>query len=263
MQIDDHYQPNILTLYTCLVVYWIAIIILLFQGSYTYYDLSASLVILPTLIILISIQIQKKDHNALCACIFLIVYWLNGVACYIAQQRNILFFELLMKSQFTLLSLDLLSSYICDYTMRKKGTYLMTPEQWQLVIVRLFVGLAFVPYFSNKLFLQHQFSIYVCIEMIVSLLFVLGLCIRFATLLFVSYLLVMVLYGFENPDFTVWFQSEVAWEYPIFWLIINILYGVNGAGALSFDHILTTHCSFNRYINFCMANDDDSYQIDP
>ena len=62
-------------------------------------------------------------------------------------------FELLMKSQFTLLSLDLLSSYICDYTMRKKGTYLMTPEQWQLVIVRLFVGLAFVPYFSNKFLL--------------------------------------------------------------------------------------------------------------
>ncbi|MAH61402.1 MAG: hypothetical protein CMF42_03830 [Legionellales bacterium] len=263
MQIDDHYQPNILTLYTCLMVYCFAIVILLLQGVYTYYDLSASLVILPTLIILISIQIYQKDNNALSACLFLIVYWLNGVACYIAQQRHILFFELLMKSQFTLLSLDLLSSYICDYTMRKKGTYLMTPEQWQLVIVRLFVGLAFVPYFSNKLFLQHQLSIFVCVELIVSLLFVLGLFIRFASLLFVFYLLVMVLYGFENPDFTIWFQSDVAWEYPIFWLIINILYGINGSGALSFDHILTTYFSFNRTINFYMANDDDSYQIDP
>ena len=168
-----------------------------------------------------------------------------------------------MTAQFILMTLDFFTGYWSDYRARLSGTYTLTPEQWHLTFVRIAIGFSLLPLFTQPLFNTINYSSYEYIlfglELILSFFLVTGLLMRAIIFVFLFYL---VIFPFLNVPIThvlVWTNFESLWEYPLFWLIITTMFGVNGAGILSLDHVLANTFSLGKYTKFLMAKDADDF----
>ena len=260
---DDYYQPSLITLMVSFGASIVSIALLNFLNIYTFDNLSYTVVLLPLITLLLAFQIRYNEYNFICAAIFLIYYWFMVLVFFLSQKQSILFFELLMTAQFILVTLDFFSGYWYDYISRSSGTYTLTPEQWHLTFVRIAVGFSLLPLFTEPLFNAVNYSNYEYIlftlEFFLSLFLVTGFFMRGIIFLFIFYL---ILFPFLNLPVThtlVWTNFESLWEYPLFWLIIATMYGINGAGFLSLDHVLANTFTLGSKIKFFMANDADDF----
>lgn len=242
MKTHDFYQPHLVTSIICLFINAASIAMLMMLNIDHQYIHQTFAVLLLINFFVFTIQIAYNGNNPIAAGLFNVAYFIAILSFYITKKMNIAFFSNVISAQAILLTFDLIACFVTDFFSKEGGTYRFLPADWQLGIVRIYVGISLIPYFSDKLLIvlepNSTLFTFAFLEMIVSLTLVLGFFTRLGCIVFVIYMASIYITGVDSTSLF-WFDSISAWEYPIFFLIIIITYFINGASVLSIDHIIS------------------------
>lgn len=146
--------------------------------------------------------------------------------------------------------------------------------EWQVLFIRLFIGFDLVPHFCEKLFAGsairsvdiHAFTqlgvphpeIFVWIAGVIEFLAAMaigcGILTRFASLLFVIYLLVATYLGHHFSLGFIWASQGGGWEYPVLWSSLITSFAFFGAGGFSIDHVLRERFKLPRSLMWLMGS---------
>ena len=137
----------------------------------------------------------------------------------------------------------------------------MTLSDWHLTFVRLYVGLDFVPHFTEKLFAGagphiddvkafEQLGtpapeVFVWLagfcELGAAIGVGLGLFTRLAAVCAALYVFIATVMGAHFSLGFIWASPGGGWEYPLFWTVLVLSFCYAGAGAFSIDAVLRRH----------------------
>jgi len=129
---------------------------------------------------------------------------------------------------------------------------------WQLIFIRLYVGLDFIPHFTEKLFagaaphmedVKYFAGIHVphpdffvwlagfC-ELGAAITLGLGLFMRLGTVGAMLYLLIATLLGGHFLFGFIWANTGGGWEFPVFWMVLMLTFAVTGYHKFSLDQFI-------------------------
>lgn len=149
----------------------------------------------------------------------------------------------------------------------------LTRFEWQLLFIRLMIGLILVPHFCEKLLAgpgvrQHlfvafyqmgiphyQFFVLLAgfIEMAIAIGITCGFLTRLASLGGVAYLMVASVIGQHFAKGFIWATPGGGWEYPVIWSILLLSFACFGAGDFSLDRYLKTNYQLPNWLKILMG----------
>jgi putative oxidoreductase len=129
---------------------------------------------------------------------------------------------------------------------------------WQLVFIRIYLGLDFIPHFTEKLFagtaprvadinafihlgIPHpEFFVYLAglCEFGAAVALCLGFLMRFGGVGAALYLIIATYLGHHFLDGFIWVGPGGGWEFAVMWIILILSFAVTGANAFSVDQVL-------------------------
>lgn len=144
---------------------------------------------------------------------------------------------------------------------------------WHLIVLRLLIGLIFVPHFTEKLFAgpgPHLDDVKSFIALGASdpntLVWIAGLCelasaigvglgvlCRLATVGASLYLLIASVMGHHFTNGFIWANPGGGWEYPALWIVIILSFFWRGAGAFSLDSEAARAIDPPVWLRWCMG----------
>ena len=148
-----------------------------------------------------------------------------------------------------------------------------TRFEWQLMFIRLFIGLDLIPHFCEKLFagaairaddiqafmhlnVPHP-AAFVLVAGLVELAGALSLSCGFITRLgsfcLAIYMMVATYLGHHFSKGFIWASQGGGWEYPVLWTVLILSFTVFGAGHFSIDQYLKTKLTLPRWIKRLMG----------
>ncbi|MEM8743413.1 MAG: DoxX family protein [Pseudomonadota bacterium] len=158
------------------------------------------------------------------------------------------------------------------------GLHKMSLADWHLTFIRLYVGLDFVPHFTEKLFAgpgPHMDDVRafeqlgtpapdvlvwlagLC-ELGAAIGLGLGLLTRLACIGSALYLFIATLMGKHFTLGFIWASSGGGWEYPVLWMVLILSFCYTGAGAFSIDGVLRRHFNLPGWVEVLMVRRADS-----
>ncbi|NQX87927.1 MAG: DoxX family protein [Halioglobus sp.] len=144
----------------------------------------------------------------------------------------------------------------------------------QLAFIRLYIGLDFVPHFTEKLFagpatragdLQAfealgvpdplQFVLLAgVIEFAAACGVGLGVLTRLAAILTVCYLMVATMIGHHFSLGFIWASPGGGWEYPVLWSLVILSYVLGGGRWMSLDQVISERVAIPRGLEMLMGD---------
>ncbi len=157
------------------------------------------------------------------------------------------------------------------------GLASMSLADWHLTFIRLYIGLDFVPHFTEKLFAgagphmddvkafeqlgtpAPDFLVWLAglCELGAAIGIGLGLLTRLASLGSALYLLIATLMGSHFTMGFIWASPGGGWEYPVLWIVLILSFCYSGAGAFSIDGVLRRHFSLPGWVEALMGGRGD------
>ena len=150
----------------------------------------------------------------------------------------------------------------------------MGPTDWHLTFLRLYVGLDFVPHFTEKFFAGPEphaadvaaFQALGLGEWSAPLVWLGGLCefgaavgiglglfTRVAAVGTALYLLIATIIGGHFQLGFIWATPGGGWEYPALWMVIVASFAYRGAGGFSLDGAICASRTVPRWIEWLMG----------
>lgn len=142
--------------------------------------------------------------------------------------------------------------------LRRGANRLMSAAEWQLTLIRIYIGFDLVPHATEKLFagpahfeadvkafadfglpMPGAFVILggLC-ELGITIGIGLGLLTRLAGYCSALYYLIATLIGGHFLNGFIWANAGGGWEYPVLMMVLFITFSVRGAGPFSLDGVL-------------------------
>lgn len=149
----------------------------------------------------------------------------------------------------------------------------MTLTDWHLTFVRLYIGLDFVPHFTEKLFAgagphmddvkafeqlgtpAPDFLVWLAgfCELGAAIGVGLGLFTRLAAIGSALYVFIATVMGAHFTLGFIWASPGGGWEYPVLWTVLLLSFCYAGAGAFSIDGVLRRHVQLPDWMEFLMV----------
>ena len=153
----------------------------------------------------------------------------------------------------------------------------MTLADWHLTFIRLYIGLDFVPHFTEKLFVGAgpRMDDVKAFEQLGTpapdaLVWLAGLCelgaaigvgldllTRLACIGTTLYLLIATLMGGHFALGFIWASLGGGWEHPVLWIVLILSFCYTGAGAFSIDGVLRRHFKLPGWVETLMVRRTD------
>lgn len=149
----------------------------------------------------------------------------------------------------------------------------MTVSDWHLAFLRIYVGLDFVPHFTEKLFAgsgPHMEDVEafrqlgtadpnalvwlagLC-ELGAAIGIALGLLCRLAAIGSALYLAIATIAGNHFAMGFIWASPGGGWEYPLLWFVVVLSFVYAGAGRFSLDAELARGLALPKWVHALMA----------
>lgn len=142
--------------------------------------------------------------------------------------------------------------------LRRGTNRLMTTAEWQLTLIRIYIGFDLVPHATEKLFagpthFEGDVKAFAGFGLPVPEFFVvlgglcelgiaigigLGLLTRLAGYCSALYFLIATLIGGHFFNGFIWANAGGGWEYPVLMMVLFLTYAVRGAGPFSLDGVI-------------------------
>lgn len=149
----------------------------------------------------------------------------------------------------------------------------LTVFEWQLLFIRMMIGLILVPHFCEKLLAgpevrQHlfvsfyqmgmphyQLFVFIAgfIEMAAAFAISCGFLTRLASIGVVTYIMTASVIGEHFQKGFIWASPGGGWEYPVIWSILLLSFACFGAGDFSIDRYLKTRFELPNWIKHLMG----------
>lgn len=153
------------------------------------------------------------------------------------------------------------------------GHHRVTVFEWQLLFIRLFIGLDLIPHFCEKLFAGdiirmadvHDFAslgvpmplLMVIIAGIMefggALSIACGVMTRLGAICLTAYLMVATYLGGHFSNGFIWASKGGGWEYPVLWSTLILSFAIFGAGDFSIDRILKDNLKLPMWFKYLMG----------
>ena len=153
----------------------------------------------------------------------------------------------------------------------------MMLADWHLTFIRLYIGLDFVPHFTEKLFAgagphmddvkafeqlgtpAPDFLVWLAglCELGAAIGVGLGLLTRLASVGTALYLFIATLMGGHLTLGFIWASPGGGWEYPVLWTVLILSFCYTGAGAFSIDGVLRRHFRVPGWVETLMVRRAD------
>lgn len=142
--------------------------------------------------------------------------------------------------------------------LQRKPASLLSAPEWQLTVLRIYVGFDLVPHFTEKLFagpapFNEDVAAFASfgLPMPAAFVFIGGLCefgiavglgagflTRFAVVGGTIYFLIATVIGGHFFNGFIWASPNGGWEYPVLMMVLMMSYAFIGAGRFSVDRAL-------------------------
>ena len=149
----------------------------------------------------------------------------------------------------------------------------MSLADWHLAFLRLYIGLDFVPHFTEKLFAgagphmddvkafeqlgtpAPDFLVWLAgfCELGAAIGVGLGLFTRLAAICSSLYVFIATIMGAHFTLGFIWASPGGGWEYPVLWSVLLLSFCYAGAGAFSIDGVLRRHARLPDWAEVLMA----------
>lgn len=260
--------------------------------------LSVSYSILIILALILSVKHEMLDHSKFQLHIWMLTFltlsFLLVLSCFkteiVARKISFLFVASLF-SLLTAMNISILGGYIDITTTTAMAVFVKVlilfdvshkdiyshgkvNEQyikrldWQVLMIRLLIGLVLVPHFTEKLFAGpdirgEDVSAFANLGIIQPVVFVVfaGLCeflgslavscgflTRLSSICVIVYLLVATYLGGHFENGFIWAGSGGGWEYPVLWVALLLSFSFFGPGYFSIDQYLCSKFSLPNWI---------------
>ena len=155
----------------------------------------------------------------------------------------------------------------------------ISPNEWQLLFVRLYVGYDLVPHFTEKLFAANIRVIDVdsfshlgiahplffvllagIIEFLGSLSLSCGIFTRAGSVLLFIYLVVTTFMGHHFSDGFIWASPGGGWEYPVLWSVLVLTFAFFAPYKFSVDQFLLNRFNLPQWLVYFIGKRRKSFK---
>ncbi len=168
--------------------------------------------------------------------------------------------------------LYLINFIYCAYRHLKEASNPISLAEWQLIFIRMYIGLNFIPHFTEKLFagptphladvrsfigLGVPFPDYFVwfagfCEFGAAIALGLGFFMRIGALGTVLYLMIAAYLGHHFDLGFIWVDPGGGWEFTVMWVTLIFSFFITGSHRFSIDHYLEERFSIPAFIKRLM-----------
>ncbi len=200
------------------------------------------------------------------------------IAWRLSALTGALWAQLFWASSFALKLLRFLITLYLDIKINKKNHLVFISNnskfEWQLLFIRLFIGLDLIPHFCEKLFagpiirnsdvqaftqlgFDHHALLIVYIAGLVELAgcfsISCGFFTRLGSICLCLYLMIATIAGHHFSLGFIWASPGGGWEYPVLWSALILSFAAFGSNGFSLDFIIKKYTQPPRWIVWLMG----------